>query len=33
MKLAMNIITEYKLSLEEEESTWEKIQYLSNKSE
>ena len=33
MKLAMNIITEYKSSLKEEESTWEKIQHLSDKSE
>ena len=33
MKLALNIITEYESFLEKEESIWEKIQHLSDKSE
>ena len=33
MKLVLNIITEYKSFLEEKKSMWEKIQYLSDKSE
>ena len=33
MKLILNIAIKYKLSLEKEKSTWEEIQYLSDKSE